>query len=107
MKKTLRQSVPCFLLLPLVCLVNLVAAHAAVTVKEEAIDGKPAFRLENYRVALLILPAQGGAVVSYKDKLGGNIELIPPGVHNGLCLDHFQCQPWPGELLDTPYDGKI
>ncbi|MBU4212649.1 MAG: glutamine amidotransferase [Kiritimatiellae bacterium] len=107
MKNTLRQRVPYFLLLPLVWLVGLAAANAAVTVKDEAIDGKPAFRLENYRVSLLILPAQGGAVVSYKDKLGGNVELIPPGAHNGLCMDHFQCQPWPGELLDTPYDGKI
>jgi uncharacterized membrane protein len=82
-------------------------ACAAVTLKEETLDGKPAYRLENYRVNLVILPAQGGAVVSYKDKLGGNVELIPPGKYNGLCLDHFQCQTWPGELLAAPYDGKI
>ena len=91
----------------LLAIAGAVAASAAVTLKEETVDGKPAYRLENYRVSLVITPSRGGAVTSYKDRLGGDVELIPPGARNGLAMDHFQCQPWPGELLDAGYEGRI
>lgn len=78
-------------------------AAAGVTIKKETVDGATVYRLQNYRVNLVVSPAQGGAVTSYKDKLGGNVELIHQRPRNGLCMDHFQAQPWPGELLDAPY----
>ena len=79
-------------------------AHAAVTLNEIKADGKTAYALANERVELVIDPSRGGAVTSYKDKRGGHVELI----HNyGLCLDHFQAQPWPGELLGAAYEAKV
>lgn len=83
------------------------AADSPVTFKEEAVSGQTSYRLENYRVNLLIVPARGGAVTSYRDKLAGNVELIRPEQYYGLCLDHFQAQNWPGELLEVPYEAKV
>jgi len=80
------------------------APAADVSLKKETLDGTTAYRLHNYRVGLLVTPARGGAVTSYKDKLGGNTELIHQQPNNGLCIDHFQAQPWPGELLDAAYE---
>ena len=83
-------------------------AHAdEVKLTEESANGGTVYRLQNYRVNLLIDPARGGAVVSYKDKLGGNIELIQQAKYGGLCQDHFQAQPWPGELLEVPYVASV
>jgi len=82
-------------------------AQAGVTLKEETIGGKKAYRLENYRLSLVINPGQGGAVTSYVDKLGGNVELIQQEARRGLCMDHFQAQNWPGEMLDAAYDAEV
>ena len=88
-------------------MISAVCFAGEATLKEETVDGKIAYRMENYRVSLLIAPGRGGGVVSYRDKLGGDVELIPPSPMNGLCLDHFQVQPWPGELLGAVYEGHV
>ncbi len=69
-------------------------------------DGHDVIKLENYRVQLVIDPSRGGAVTSYSDKLAP-AELILQKPHNGLCMDHFQEQSWPGEFLEVPYEYKI
>ena len=63
-------------------------------------------RLENDRVKLRISPQRGGAVTRYVDKLLGK-EMVLQKKWQGLCMDHFQEQPWPGELLEVPYESKI
>ena len=92
----------------LIALLLPVAACAAepITLTEEQVAGHTVYRLENYRVSLLIAPARGGAVTSYRDKLGDNVELIVQRPNNGLCMDHFQSQSWPGELLVGQYSGQ-
>jgi len=84
------------------------AAHAAepVTVTVTKVDDKDVIQLENYRVRLRISPARGGAITSYSDKLAP-AELILQKRFQGLCMDHFQEQNWPGELLEVPYDYTI
>jgi hypothetical protein len=63
-------------------------------------------KLENYRISLTLSPTRGGAVTEYSDKLApGNI--ILPNKNWGLFMDHFQEQPWPGELLEKPYEFQI
>ena len=89
------------------CGFPLTALSAPVKMTEEQMDGRTVYRLENYRVNLVVDPARGGAVVSYKDKLGGNVELIPKADFSGLGLDHFQAQSWPGELLEVPYEATV
>lgn len=70
------------------------------------LNGHDVIKMENYRVQLVIDPTRGGAVTSYSDKLAP-AELILQKPFNGLCMDHFQEQPWPGELLEVPYEYKI
>lgn len=90
------------------CLIGLASSTwAAVKLTETKVKGGMVYRVENYRFNLLIDPQRGGVVTSYKDKLGGNIELIHQTKYNGLCMDHFQGQNWPGEMLETPYTGKV
>ena len=55
-------------------------------------------------MSLVVDPSQGGAVISYKDRLGGDVELISDKPPHGLCYDHFQSQSWPGEMFDAPYE---
>jgi uncharacterized membrane protein len=69
-------------------------------------NGHDVVKLENYRVQLVIDPSRGGAVTSYSDKLAP-AELILQKPFNGLCMDHFQEQNWPGEFLEVPYEYKI
>lgn len=83
------------------------AALADVKLTEETVDGRTAYRMENERVTLLIGPAHGGNVTSYRDKKGGNVELILQAPQRGLCMDHFQTQRWPGEMLDAAYTPKV
>ncbi|NQU39756.1 MAG: hypothetical protein HQ523_07370 [Lentisphaerae bacterium] len=84
-----------------------VNAFAGVRLTEEPVDGATTYRLENERVSLVINPQRGGAVTSYRDKGGDNVELVAPGKPYGMCMDHFQEQNWPGELMDVPYDARI
>ena len=51
-------------------------AFGNVKLAEETIEGQTVYRLENERVSLLVNPAQGGNVTSFKDKKGGNVELV-------------------------------
>jgi len=104
MRKNSRKHMALHGTLGLVVLVGY--ACGGVTLKEQKTGGKTAYRLENERVVLLLSSARGGAVTSYKDKRGGHVELIHQQPRNGLCMDHFQAQPWPGELLDAAYSGK-
>jgi len=83
-----------------------VAAAQPVKLAVEKLDGRDLIRLQNYRVALTINPARGGAVTSYSDKLAP-AELVLQKPNQGLCLDHFQEQNWPGEFLEVPYEYKI
>ena len=84
------------------------AAFAAepVQLKVGQEKGADVIHLENYRVALTITPARGGAVTAYSDKLAP-AGLVQPQMYQGLCMDHFQEQTWPGELLESPYGYKI
>ncbi|MFA6293750.1 MAG: hypothetical protein WC637_18325, partial [Victivallales bacterium] len=89
----------------LLCAGTIVAADQ-VRLSQETRDGVEMIKLENYRVSLAITPARGGAVTEYSDKQApGNI--ILPNKYWGLFMDHFQEQPWPGELLEKPYEFKI
>ncbi|MDD5704807.1 MAG: glutamine amidotransferase [Kiritimatiellae bacterium] len=78
--------------------------HADVTLTQEDCAGKPCYRLDNGRVSLRVDPARGGAVISYRDKLGGDVDVVPEKSPNGLCIDHFQSQDWPGEMLGATYE---
>ncbi len=102
----MRTSI-CYLFVVSLTIVCCAAYAAEVKLEEKTIDGKTVYAIENYRVSLVVDPARGGAVSSYKDKLGGNVEIIPQGKFNGLCLDHFQVQSWPGEMLEVPYEAKV
>ena len=77
----------------------LTALCAPVVLKEETVDGHAVVKLQNYRLALTISPARGGAITSFVDKLAP-ADLLLPKPFMGLCMDHFQEQGWPGELLD-------
>ncbi|MCG2661125.1 MAG: hypothetical protein L6437_12885, partial [Kiritimatiellae bacterium] len=81
-----------------------VHSYADVTLTTETKDGRTYYRMDNGRVALVVDPAQGGAVISYKDKLGGDVELISDKSPRGLCIDHFQSQLWPGEMFAAKYE---
>ncbi|NQU40538.1 MAG: hypothetical protein HQ523_11340 [Lentisphaerae bacterium] len=88
-------------------MLSAAGAHGAVSLTEEAGPDGPQYRLTNERVDLVVNPAKGAAVVSYKDRAGGNVELIHQAPYNGLCFDHFQEQVWPGELLDATYAASV
>jgi len=79
-------------------------AHAAVSLTTGDKDGNTRYRMDNGRVSLVVDPSKGGVVVSYKDKLGGDVELIPDQSPHGLGIDHFQSQYWPGEMLGAKYE---
>ena len=82
---------------------SLSCLGADVTIVKE---GDNAFRMGNGRISLLIDCNQGGAVMSYKDKLDGDVELLPDkGSARGLCIDHFQSQTWPGEMFKAKYEN--
>ncbi|MBI4023846.1 MAG: hypothetical protein HY360_02630 [Verrucomicrobia bacterium] len=80
------------------------SVRADVALTKEDKDGETCYRLDNGRVSLVVDPSKGGAVISYKDKLGGDVELISDKSPRGLCLDHFQSQNWPGEMLGARYE---
>ena len=82
-------------------------AFGDVKLAEETVNGQTVYRLENERVSLLVNPAQGGNVTSFKDKKGGNVELVHQAPLKGLCMDHFQAQYWPGEMLAAVYTPKV
>lgn len=88
----------------LVAVVARAAEPVTLTTADQA--GHPVLKLSNHRVALVIDPTRGGAVTSYSDKLAP-AELILQQQFNGLCLDHFQEQSWPGEFLEQPYEFKV
>ena len=81
-----------------------VSAHADVVIKTEDVAGTACYRMDNGRISLLVDPSHGGAVVSYRDKLGGDAELVPEKTPRGLCIDHFQSQNWPGEMYNAAYE---
>ncbi len=76
---------------------------AQLTLKEEPVNGHVLYRLENARLSLLIDPNAGGTIVSCKDRLGGNVELVPDKEPRGIAIDHFQSQPFPGEMYSAVY----
>jgi len=76
---------------------------AQLTLKEEPVNGHVMYRLENAQLSLLIDPNAGGAIVSCKDRLGGNVELVPDKEPRGMAIDHFQSQPFPGEMYSASY----
>ncbi len=90
----------------LLLLTAAVAAAAPVTLTRVDEGGHPVLKLSNYRVRLTIDPTRGGAVTSYSDQLAP-AELVLPHEFNGLCLDHFQEQAWPGEFLEQPYECQV
>src|SRR5690242_28656 len=89
-----------------ILLIGTAAFSAAPTITREEKDGKVCFRLDNGRINLLVNTSDGGAVTSYRDRLGGDVELIDQGrFTDGLCRDHFtQSQPWPGEMYHARYE---
>ncbi|MHB9025992.1 MAG: hypothetical protein ACYC7E_17775 [Armatimonadota bacterium] len=94
-----------FVLLPLAILLASAALAAAPTISKVEKDGKVLYRMDNGRINLLVNPADGGAVTSYRDRLGGDAELIDQGRYaDGLCRDHFQTQFWPGEMYHARYE---
>lgn len=98
---SVRTFVPALTLLIIVA--DLLSAQPVVTLEE--IDGHAYWRMDNGRITLLVDPARGGSVTSYRDRLGGDVELIDQGVRvAGLCHDHFQSQSWPGEMWDAHYE---
>lgn len=90
-----------FVLLPAALL-----AAEPVSLAVAKVDGHDVIKLQNYRVSLTVDPTHGGAITSYSDKLAP-AELVLQKSFNGLCMDHFQEQSWPGEMLEVPYDYKI
>ncbi len=85
---------------------GILISNAAVTLKEKKIGGKTAFDVSTSRFNLTISPARGGAITAFEDKLDKK-QLIIQKHFNGLFVDHFQCQPWPGEAMETPYSYKV
>ena len=98
------MRIPRLLILTVAALALPFPARAAVSLTMETQAGSTCYRLDNGRVSLLIAPDQGGAVISYKDRLGGDVDLISHKSPRGLCLDHFQSQHWPGEMLSAKYE---
>ncbi|HEY3416894.1 MAG TPA: hypothetical protein VGM23_08430, partial [Armatimonadota bacterium] len=82
------------------------AQQVPVTLTMGKSAGHDVVILKNYRVTLTIDPTHGGAVTSYSDNLAP-AELILQKPYQGLCMDHFQEQNWPGEFLETAYDYKV
>ena len=60
--------------------------------------------LENAFVRLRVNPARGGKVEQYLVKATGK-DLLGKGLF--LLGDHFWQQPWPGEMLDAPYEARV
>lgn len=82
------------------------AVAGPVTLDRVGVEGHAAFRLENDRFAMVVTPARGGAVTAFRDKTA-KVDLILQKKYQGLCLDHFQAQSWPGEFLEEPYVAKV
>ncbi|HEY3418536.1 MAG TPA: glutamine amidotransferase [Armatimonadota bacterium] len=101
-----KQSIALNIILGLaILLIGAPAFSAAPTITRIEKDGKVSFRLDNGRVNLLVNTAEGGSVTSYRDRLGGDVELIDQGRYtDGLCRDHFQSQTWPGEMYHAQYE---
>ena len=85
---------------------GILISNAAVSLKEKKVNGKTEFDISTARFNLTISPARGGAITAFEDKLDMK-QLIIQKRFNGLFVDHFQCQPWPGEAMETPYSCKV
>jgi uncharacterized membrane protein len=83
------------------------ALRAEVTLKEETRKGQTLYRMTNGRLSFLVNPGQGGAIVSFRDRLAGDAEIVPDKRPHGMCVDHFQSQPFPGEMMNAAYTSKI
>ncbi|MHB9129457.1 MAG: hypothetical protein ACYDBB_00010 [Armatimonadota bacterium] len=83
-----------------------VCSAEPVTLAVDKSSGHDVIKLQNYRITITIDPTRGGAVTSYSDRLAP-AELVLQQKFSGLCMDHFQEQNWPGELLEVPYEYKI
>ena len=84
----------------------VVAARTPVKLTKVQQGGQDVVVMENYRMRLVVAPSRGGAVVSFSDKLRP-AELLLQKKFQGLCMDHFQSQSWPGEFLESPYTCRI
>ena len=80
-------------------------AAATVSVTESVRNGQKALILANAHVRLVVVPALGARVSSYRPA-GGGADWIPSG-DSGLLMDHVTQQKWPGELMKRRYDYRI
>lgn len=84
----------------------ILISNAAVSLKEKKVNGKTEFDVSTARFNLTISPARGGAITAFEDKLDKK-QLVIQKMFNGLFVDHFQCQAWPGEAMEKPYNYKV
>ena len=71
----------------------LTCAADTVTLSQQQLNGHDIIKLQNYRVAITIDPARGGAITAYNDRLAP-AELILQKPYCGLCME-----PLPGTAL--------
>lgn len=80
------------------------AVLAAPTLTEETREERTVYRLENARLIVVVDPAMGGTVVEFRDRRGGDVDLLAHRQAQGIGIDHFQSQSWPGEMHRADYE---
>ncbi len=101
----LKRFLPTAVLLLVTC--PVISRGAEVRLTKETKEGRTVYRLSNYRLNLVIEPDRGAAVTSWRDKLGGDVELAPSARPQSFCVDKFQSQFWPGEMYEGKYTVQI
>jgi hypothetical protein len=96
-----------FALLLAASLLCLAAVQAATVTVAPGADGRNRVVLDNGQVRLEVDPARGARVDSYRFSPWGATEIIGDKSGQGLFLDHFWQEPWPGQLWERKYEYQI
>jgi uncharacterized membrane protein len=94
-----------FKLLWILFLFSLNGLSEVKVIESKDNKGKRIVLMENNYFKLQIDPLNGGRVSSFIWKETGKDWVLPGNA--GFFMDHVWQQPWPGELLNHPYEVKI
>jgi len=96
-----------YFLVVMVFLSGLSSIFAASVSVEKGPQGKAELVLKNNLMRLEIDPQRGARVDSFKFKPWGKIEIIQAKRSQGLFVDHFWQESWPGQFWTADYHYRI
>ncbi|MBI4025892.1 MAG: hypothetical protein HY360_12980 [Verrucomicrobia bacterium] len=90
-----------------VFLFSFLPAFAASVKVAPAGDGKERIVMENDQLRLQVNPNRGARVESFRFAPWGATEIIQNKTQQGLLVDHFWQEYWPGQFWEAKYDYQV